>query len=232
VTARKEMPLTSAVSLLAPASIISRPGTVLAMKTPTPTVKSAKTRTSSGTPTIVASPQDTGCSPTRTTRPSVASATTPKMIAPAASVVITGLSPAATTSPCRMPTSTSATRTTRIASAGAHPFPTRARNTIVPAIADCCVPSEMKFPDSVIGVIATATIPTIDALRRIARTLSTVRKLGVRATATMTPTATAASTSAVETRSARPASRGASGASAATPGEAAVMPPPRRPIDA
>ena len=74
----------------------------------------------------------------------------------------------------------------------------------------------MKFPDSVIGVIATATIPTIDALRRIARTLSTLRKLGVRATATMTATATAPSTSAVESRSARPASRRASGASAAT----------------
>ena len=65
------------------------------------------------------------------------------------------------------------------------------------------MPSETKLPDSVIGVIATATMPTIDALRRIARMLSTVRKFGVRATATMTATATAPTTSASRRRAPR-----------------------------
>ena len=94
----------------------------------------------------------------------------------------------------------------------------------------------MKFPDSVIGVIATATIPTIDALRRIARTLSTLRKLGVRATATMTATATAPSTSAVESALrapgvARAASRRRRRRAPERTG-ISVMPPPRRPTDA
>ena len=62
---------------------------------------------------------------------------------------------------------------------GAQPVADAARRTrSSPAIADCGVPSETKLPESVIGVIATATMPTIDALRRIARTLSTVRKFG------------------------------------------------------
>ncbi len=105
---------------------------------------------------------------------------------------------------------------------------------MVPAIADCWVPSEMKLPDSVIGVIATATIPTIDALRRIARTLSTLRKLGVRTTATMTATAIVPKISPVEIRSARARSRFGSAASTAigAVAGASVMPLRRPPSGA
>ena len=52
------------------------------------------------------------------------------------------------------------------------------------SIADWVMPSETKLPDSVTGVMPTATMPTIAALRRMARMLSTVRKFGVTKTAT------------------------------------------------
>ena len=51
------------------------------------------------------------------------------------------------------------------------------------SIADWVMPSETKLPESVTGVMPTATMPTIAALRRMARMLSTVRKLGVTRTA-------------------------------------------------
>ena len=117
----------------------------------------------------------------------VISVTTPKMMAPAASVVMIGLSPVATITPCITPTTISPATTTIMASGCGHPPPTSATKHTIASIADWPMASETKLPDSVIGVMATATMPTIDALRRMARMLSTVRKLGVMMTATMMP---------------------------------------------
>ena len=74
-----------------------------------------------------------------------------------------------------------------MASGCGHPSPTNATKQTIASMADCPMASETKLPESVIGVMATATMPTIDALRRMARMLSTVRKLGVMMTATMMP---------------------------------------------
>ncbi len=66
------------------------------------------------------------------------------------------------------------------------------------------MPSETKLPDSVTGVIPTATMPTIAALRRMARILSTVRNFGVTKTATRMTTAATPMTMAVGSQSGRP----------------------------
>ena len=144
-------------------------------------------------------------------------------------MVITGLRPAATTMPCSAPTTAVPAMTSTIAKTCGTPSPISSTNETMAAIAVWVMASETKLPDSVIGVIATATMPTVAALRRMARRLSRVMNFGVSAiatSATITTAAMAAIRSSRSRRSAAPAPSGFVGSSAVIVLIGQLTPPP------